>query len=219
MRTSLSRYFQDRDRRRRTAIVIACGTAVVVAAIVVPLALTGSTSTTTTHTVTTTNSRTPTCASSGCAVVNTVRTDPRVTVFYGASCTGLTGAWFLNVVEEGPNTALRPAYSLRWTFTNGSRLARPDGTVTVASSTGQTVSMTLQQGVLSLQGTGPGSATVTGLGTLLVRLAGSASRPTLTVVESGLQGAEQSLGLLSPFDLNGRATTVPVTLKHRFTGC
>jgi hypothetical protein len=218
MRTSPSGLFQDQNRRRRVAILIACGAVVVVAAVVIPLALTGSRSSTT-PTVPTTNARTPSCGSSGCGVVNTVRASPRVTVFYGASCTGIYGAWFLNIVEEGPNDSLRPASSLRWTFPNGVRLARPDGTVTVASSTGPAVSMTLQQGVLTLHGTGSDNATVTGVGTLLVRLTGTASAPSLTLVESGLEGAEQSLGLLSPFHTSGRSVTVPVKLRPRFTGC
>ncbi|HYA68882.1 MAG TPA: hypothetical protein VED63_09135 [Acidimicrobiales bacterium] len=142
-----------------------------------------------------------------------------MTVFYGASCSGVYGAWFLNVVEEGPNDALRPAYSLRWSFSPRSHVARPDGTVTVAPNSGSGVTLTLQQGVLTLQGTGSGGASVTAVGTLLVKLTGRASAPTLTLVESGLQGAETALGLLSPFIVNGRSTTVPVKLRHQFTGC
>ncbi len=161
----------------------------------------------------------PNCAATGCAVVNTVRTTPRVTVFYGASCSGVGGRWFLNVVEEGPNDSLRPAYSLRWSFSDKSPVAAPNGTVTVSSSSGSTVSMTLLQGILTMKGSGAGHTEVSGIGSLTVKLGGTASAPTLTIVESGLQQAEQTLGLLSPFDVNGQAVTVPVEQKQRFARC
>src|SRR5438045_1544811 len=73
----------------------------------------------------------PTCAPSGCALVSTTYTTPRTIVFYGASCSGAHGSWFLNVVEGGGNSELRPSYSLRWTFAAGSTIARPSGTVTM----------------------------------------------------------------------------------------
>ena len=48
------------------------------------------------------------------------RTLPPVTVFYGASCSGVYGKWFFNAVEGGPNDSLRPSYALSWSFAAGS---------------------------------------------------------------------------------------------------
>jgi len=202
---------------RVTVIGALAAMLVVAAAVAIPLELINSKSTTTTSSVA--GRHTLTCASSGCAIVNTLHTSPRVTVFYGASCTGVRGAWFLNVAEEGPTGTPHPAYSLRWTFSGNSTVARPSGTVTISPGDDSGVEMTLQQGVLSLRGTNPVGTAVSGVGALTVGLTGSTGTPTLTLTETGLSSAESTLGLLSPFDVNGSPVTVPVKTVSRFAGC
>ncbi len=186
-------------------------------AVVVPLELTGSNDRTTSATSTTLKTL-PACSAGGCAVVNTVATSPPVTIFYGASCTGVHGSWFLNIVQQGPNDVLRPAYALRWSFA-GSAIARPNGTVTLPPGAPGHATISLEDGIVTIRGSTPDNTTVTGLGTLAVALTGSASSPTLTFTESGLSAAESALGLVSPFERNGIPTEVPIRHKSQFTGC
>ena len=119
----MARFSSLKPARR---LLLALGLAVVIAAgIVVPLEVIGGTSSSarndspsTTRPVAS-GTKKPTlsptaCANSGCAVVNTTMSRPQVTVFYGASCTGPTGSWYLNVTQGGPNDAPRPSYKLQW---------------------------------------------------------------------------------------------------------
>jgi len=60
---------------------------------------------------------------------------------------------------------------------------------------------------------------VSGTGQLAIRLTGSGDKPKLTFTETGLTTAEDALGVLSPFNINGRPLTLPVTIAHDRSGC
>lgn len=153
------------------------------------------------------------------AVVNIVERSPRVTVFFGRSCTGPQGAWFLNIVQGGAGQTMREALYLRWSFAGGSRSAKPDGRVTVSGGVaGKVPTATLDRGVLKLTGPGPDSP-LEATGTVTVRLTGNASKPTLALTESGLADVEHTLGIQSPFPGDGRPLTVPVRLQQHASGC
>jgi hypothetical protein len=212
-------------------LLLALGLAVVIAAaIVVPLEVIGGTSDSarndspsTTRPVassTTKPTLSPTaCANSGCAVVNTTMSRPQVTVFYGASCTGPTGSWYLNVTQGGPNDAPRPSYKLQWVFSQQQSSARPNGLINVSAPPGETIVMTLADGMLTLTGSAPNGAAVHATGTLVIRISRTASGLALTFTESGLVAAEHALGITSPFGVKGQPTSVPVKLVHKFVSC
>jgi hypothetical protein len=159
------------------------------------------------------------CTYSGCAVVSLSRTFPPTTVFYGASCSGVYGSWFFNVVEGGGNSELRPSYALRWSFGPGSKLAKPSGSITVPPTASAQITLTLNEGKLSLTGTRKPNARVTATGTLVVELSGSATAPELKFTETGLTKAESSLGLVSPFNVGGSPLTVPIKIVKAMSGC
>lgn len=160
------------------------------------------------------------CGSSGCSVVRTTRSLPPVTVFYGASCSGTHGPWFLNVVEGGGTAALRPSYSLRWSFVGDSRSASPTASyIRVPPTHSTTATLTLRNGALNLKGARKPKAPVIGTGTLTVKLTGTSSSPTLTFIETGLSRTEQRLGLRSPFDVGGKPLVVPVQRVSSLAGC
>ena len=159
------------------------------------------------------------CAKAGCAVVNTIVSRPHVSVFYGASCTGPNGSWYLNVTQGGPNDAPRPSYRLQWEFSNTQSPARPNGSINVSSPAGEKVAMTLANGVLQVMGRAPNGVVVSGTGSLVIGISQTASGLALTFTETGLAAAEQSLGITSPFGVNGQPTSVPVKLMHQFTSC
>jgi hypothetical protein len=207
------------SRLSPSALLVVLGAAAVIAAaVVVPLELVGGSSAPSPP-GTSPGSRAAVCASSGCAVVNTVRTNPRVAVFYGASCSGVDGDWFLNVAEEGPAGAPHPAYSLRWTFSGTSSVARPNGTVSISPGADSAMSMTIEQGVVTLKGTTAAGIQESGIGTLTVALTQSSGEPALELTETGLSEVEGALGLLSPFGSNGRSETVPIKVEKNFAGC
>jgi hypothetical protein len=160
------------------------------------------------------------CGPSGCAIVRTFRSLPPPTVFYGATCSGVHGAWFFNAVEGGGNGTLRPSYHLRWTFTGNATSANPSAqSISVPRTKNATVTMTLSDGVLKLKAVRKPKGTVTATGALKVKLSGSASAPTLTFTETGLSGAERQLGLVSPFDHGGRPLVVPIQHVKSLRGC
>jgi hypothetical protein len=160
------------------------------------------------------------CGSSGCAVASTVRSLPPPTVFYGASCSGIHGSWFFNAVEGGGNAALRPSYHLQWSFAGSATSARPSAlTIDVPATKSATVTMSLSNGTITLKGARKPSTTVSATGTLVVKLSGSASSPSLTFVETGLSGAEHQLGLVSPFSAGGHPLVVPVQHVNKLAGC
>ena len=161
----------------------------------------------------------PTCGPAGCAVVSVSHTLPRVTIFYGASCSGVYGSWFFNAVEGGGNDQLRPSYALRWSFAPGSAVAKPGGHIDIPSTDSTQVTITLNQGTLSLTGTRKPNVKVAATGTLVVQLSGSTTAPVLMFTETGLQQAESSLGLLSPFNVDGSPLTVPVKTVKTMVGC
>jgi hypothetical protein len=161
----------------------------------------------------------PNCSSSGCAVVSVSRTVPPVTAFYGASCSGVYGSWFFNAVEGGPNDELHPSYSLSWSFTPGSAVARPDGRIDIPATSTAQVGLTLTQGKLSLTGTRKPKLQVTAGGTLKVEVTGTATAPALKFTETGLSKAENALGLVSPFTVDGQPLTVPVKTVPTMVGC
>jgi hypothetical protein len=159
------------------------------------------------------------CGQSGCALVSMTRSAPRTTVLYGASCSGVYGSWFFNAVEGGPNTDLRPSYSLHWTFTQDSTTAKPTGSVAIAPTDDAQVAMTLSDGILSVSGTRKPDKKVMATGNLTVALTGTSTAPTLTFTESGLTDAEKALGLDSPFNVDGHPLEVPVKSVKTLGGC
>lgn len=79
--------------------------------------------------------------------------------------------------------------------------------------------MRLSDGTLKLHGVRKPNVNVTATGTLVVKLTGSTSSPSLTFTETGLSSAEHKLGLTSPFDLGGRPLVVPVRHVRSLVGC
>jgi hypothetical protein len=148
------------------------------------------------------------------------RSLPPLTIFYGASCSGVHGSWFFNAVEGGGSNTVRPSYALQWSFAGGARSAKPSArTIAIPRTKTTTVSMTLRNGTMKLSGTRKPNAKVTATGSLLVKLTGSASAPSLTFIERGLFGPEHQLGLRSPFDMGGRPLVVPIKHVTTLTGC
>jgi hypothetical protein len=221
--------FSSRKRTRR--ILLALGVALVIAAgVLVPLEVIGnnsgsarpSSSPTTRGVasgVTKPTRPQPACAKSGCAVVNAVLTRPHVTVFYGASCTGPNGTWYLNVTQGGPNSAPRPSYKLQWAFLHPESTAHPNGLINVSTPAGETIAMTLANGVLRLTAHRPHAPDLRAAGTLAVGISQTGSGLSLTFTETGLTAAEHALGISSPFGPDGKPATVPVKLIHQFTSC
>jgi len=162
----------------------------------------------------------PNCGSSGCAMVRTSRSGPPLTILYGASCTGIHGSWFFNAVEAGASGALRPSYALLWSFAGGSTSAKPNArSINVPRTKTTTVSLTLSNGKLKLSGVRKPNGTVSATGSLIVRLSGTASSPSLTFVERGLVPAEHKLGLVSPFNVGGHPLVVPIRHVKSLVGC
>jgi len=160
------------------------------------------------------------CVPSGCALVDTVITSPRTIVFYGASCTGVYGTWYMNVVEGGPNNEPRPSYRLDWTFTPTMTQALPDGQVTVSPGSYGSILMTLAGGNMSITGTGTGSANPpSGHGRLIVTLSRSSATPRIEITETGLSSVESSLGLVSPFSLSGHPVLLKVMTGRHLSSC
>jgi hypothetical protein len=198
------------------------------AAVVIPLAVTGCSSSSSssiqpkpsaTHAIHQTTSKVN-CGSSGCAMVRTTRTQPQVTVLYGASCSGVHGDWFFNAVEGGAGEALRPAYALLWSFKGGATSARPSArAISVPHTKTTTVSLTLSNGKLKLSGVRKPNTTVSATGSLIVRLSGSVASPSLTFIERGLRPAEHKLGLVSPFNAGGHPLVVSIQHVKRLAAC
>jgi hypothetical protein len=141
-----------------------------------------------------------------------------VITYYGASCGGPRGYWFMNMVEGGSNTALIPNYRLHWNFA-GSSTARPDGSISVTSGGSSSATMTLSEGVIRVKGTRANGSKVEASGTVVVEVSGPANAPRLTFTENGLAAAEQSLGLVSPFLQESRPYSVPITIQAQFRNC
>lgn len=152
-------------------------------------------------------------------MVSLSRTLPPSTVFYGASCSGVRGAWFLNAVEGGGNDQLRPSYSLRWRFSPGQAVALPSGRIVMNSTDSARATLTLERGTMTLQGSRGSGMTVSAAGTLTVQVSGTPTSPTLTFTETGLSDAEAAIGLVSPFDVGGEPLTVPIRTSERQAGC
>jgi hypothetical protein len=160
------------------------------------------------------------CGSSGCAMVRASRSLPPATLFYGASCSGLHGSWFFNAVEGGNSDTLRPSYALQWSFAGGSTSAKPSARVIHVFPTKKaTVTLSLNNGKMRLTGVRKSNAKVTATGSLIVRLTGSPSSPSLIFVERGLVPAEHKLGLVSPFNAGGHPLVVPVQHVEALPGC
>jgi len=161
----------------------------------------------------------PTCSSSACAVVSLSRTLPPTTVFYGTSCSGVYGTWLFNAVEGGGNGELRPSYALRWSFAPGSQLAKPSGNITIPATTSAQITLTLNEGRMSLTGTRKPNPRIAATGTLVVELSGTPTAPELKFTEAGLAKAESALGLVSPFDVGGSPLIVPVQTVKTMSSC
>ena len=212
-------------------LLVGLGVAIVIAAaIVVPLKVIGGNSSSAQHDSPSTTgpvaqgkkkstlSQTA-CAKSGCAVVNTVMSRPQVTIFYGASCTGPNGSWYLNVTQGGSNDTPRPSYKLQWAFSPTHSSVHPNGLITVAAPTGEQIEMTLADGLLQLTGSAPNGVVVHATGTLVIRISHATSGRRLTFTETGLAAAEHALGITSPFGARGQPTSVPVKRVHKFGSC
>lgn len=158
------------------------------------------------------------CVPSGCAVVNTVRTSPRVIVYSGASCAGPRGAWFLNATEGGPTDSMILNYRLTWDF-GSSNMAKPNGVIGVKPGGPATALLTLQNGVVKVQGRTSAGVAVRATGAISVRLTGTSAKPTLTVTETGLSKANQQLGIVSAFEFAGRPANLPVTSQAQYQNC
>lgn len=159
------------------------------------------------------------CSNSQCATVNTVRTSPVLTQYFGQSCQGLHGAWFLNVSQGGGAQVLRPSYRLNWSFAGDSVSAKPSGTVSFAPAGRAQATGTLTEGALSIKGTSSSGAAVSGQGTLTVELSGSSASPSLKITEAGLADVERKLGFASPFVANDGPVTIPVKIASTAPGC
>ena len=145
------------------------------------------------------------------------------TGFYGASCTGNDGAWFLKIMQTGKSDELRANYDLHWSLSHG-RPARPSGTVVVRPRSGATtasdVTITIVHGRVRVEGTEePSKTSVTASGTLIVSLSNRPGFPTLTFVETGLTGAEAALGLNSPFTFDGKPLNLLLQHASILAGC
>lgn len=197
------------------------------AAVAIPLSVTACSSSSTTsaqakHTPQATHKTKPqtNCGSSGCAMVRTTRSLPAATLLYGASCSGLRGSWFFNAVEGGSSDTLRPSYALQWSFAGGATTAKPSARVIhVLPTKKTTVTLTLNNGKMKLTGVQKPNSKVNATGSLVVRLSGSVSSPSLIFVERGLLRAEHRLGLVSPFNAGGHPLVVPVQHVHSLPGC
>ena len=152
-------------------------------------------------------------------MVRMSRSLPPVAIFYGASCSGVHGSWFFNTVEGGATDALRPSYSLSWSFAGSATSAKPNARIIVPPTQKARVRLTLKNGTMSLRGVRKPHAKVHATGSLTVRLGGSASSPSLIFVERGLLQAEHKLGLVSPFNAGGRRLVVPVQHVKSLHGC
>lgn len=158
------------------------------------------------------------CVDSGCAVVSKVENNPGVVLYTGASCRGLQGPWFLNVVQGGPSTVPRLSYRLAWSFAPGSDRAQPSGTVSVSGGEGTTPKVTLADGTESVSGV-DGGAPVDARGSLLIRLSKQASGSALVFEETGLSAVESKLHIVSPFAPGGVPLSLPVKVSTDFQGC
>jgi hypothetical protein len=199
-----------------------------VAAVAIPLMATGCSSSSSSSPPKSTPSAASTakhrthlhCGSAGCAMVRTSVSAPQPTVFYGASCSGIHGSWFFNAVEGGGSNVLRPSYALNWSFAGAATMAKPSARViNVPRTKTTTVSLTLSNGRLKLSGVRKPNGTVSATGSLIVRLSGTASSPSLTFVERGLVPAEHRLGLVSPFNAHGHPLVVPIRHVTSLPGC
>ena len=81
------------------------------------------------------------------------------------------------------------------------------------------MTLKIDQGKLTLRGTGGSNAPVVGTGTLTVSVAGTPSSPTLKFVETGLSKAEAALGFNSPFDVNGQPLVLLIQSAKVLAGC
>jgi hypothetical protein len=206
-----------RKRSRRTWVILAVVVAVLAAAgLVGGLVATSSSNPTTVprHN----------CVSSGCGLVSQSLTVAQPTGFYGASCTGIYGSWFLKVMQEANPDQFRADYNLRWELSKSAPIARPSGTVLVrppktASGSTPHVALTLNQGMLTLNGTDSSGKSIHGTGTLTVRATGTSATPTLKFVETGLSSAEKAVGYNSPFDVDGKPLELLVRNVKVLVGC
>jgi hypothetical protein len=224
----LKRFSSHHPTRR---LVLGLGIASAIAAIIIiPLELSGNSSgsarvdsPSTTRpsesgTAKSTHSQTS-CGTTGCAIVSEVVTNPRVTVFYGASCAGPNGPWYLNVTQGGPNNTPRPSYKLQWAFRDPPSPAHPNGLISVSTPAGVKVKMTLANGVLRITGHHANGVNVNATGTLAVGLSQTATGQALVFTEGGIAAAEHALGITSPFGVNGQPTTIPLKIVNRFASC
>jgi hypothetical protein len=165
----------------------------------------------------------PSCTSSGCGLVSQSLSQVQPAGFYGASCSGAYGDWFLKVMQEGSSDQLRADYNLHWTSSSGSS-ARPSGSATVLPTTGaktaSNVTITIANGQMTLQGTQePSKTPIKATGTLTVNIVNQQSFPTIEITETGLSGAESALGLNSPFNYKGQPAHLLIRKVQVLVGC
>lgn len=163
------------------------------------------------------------CVSPGCGLVSQSLQQVQPVGFYGASCSGATGDWFMKIMQTGTSDQLRTSYDLHWTLGNGAP-AKPSGTVVIRPTTGaakgSNVTLTVDQGKLKLQGTEePSKTSVSATGTLTVSFVNRPGFPTLRFAETGLTQAESSLGLNSPFNFDGKPLNLLIRHVAILVGC
>jgi len=97
--------------------------------------------------------------------------------------------------------------------------AKPSARIHVLPTNTTTVRLTLIDGTIKLSGMHKPGTRVSATGSLVVKLTGTASAPSLTFIETGLRAAERQLGLRSPFDAGGHPLVVPVQHATSLAGC
>jgi hypothetical protein len=143
--------------------------------------------------------------------------------FYGASCSGAYGDWFLKIMQEGKSDELRVNYYLHWTSNSGS-IERPNGSAIVRPATGaktaSDVTISIKDGKMTLKGMAePSKTPVSATGTLSVSVVNKPGFPNLQFTETGLSKAEQQLGLNSPFNYKGQPLNLLIRKVQILVGC
>lgn len=197
----------------------------IIVGVVVALIIGGATGAalTLTGNSTPTHSAQANCDSSGCGLVSQSLSQVQPTGFYGASCSGAYGDWFLKIMQEGKADQLRANYYLHWTSSSGSA-AHPSGSVVVRPVTGAKtashVTITINDGKMTIAGTAePSKTQVKATGTLTVTVVSQKGSSSLELTESGLAKAEQQLGLNSPFNYKGQPLQLLIRTVQVLVGC
>lgn len=210
-------HFAPRGRRRARLPVAAALVAIVAAAALV-LTLVG-------HVPGTSGHRAPPAPGhdcpKGCAVVSVSTGRPYPALYYGVSCSGTAGPWFLNAVGSGSVPGvIRPSYRLTFSFNGGESVVRPNGTVTVPPGGASHLAMTISAGTLHLVERTATHPHVAAEGAIVVRLVSAGGHEALSISVSGpVVAAEHRLGVVSPLAPAGNTTVLPIRLVPSSPSC